>query len=75
MNSRNENVVLLRVQPISRRAFDGWAMAYIEHLDATAFRIPDGFLSDVVSSDREAAAEALDMMKYFITSGDPPAKT
>ncbi len=63
---RHGDVTLLSHAPLATRCFDGWAMAYIGGEDEPGFRIPSGYLSEVVADGDDAAGPILAAMQYFL---------
>ncbi len=64
-DSRHENIVLLDHAVVGERCFEAWAMAFVGRGDDPTFRIPSGFLGDIVAG-HSAAGTILEMMAYFL---------
>jgi hypothetical protein len=65
-DSRHENIVLLNHAAVGGRCFADWAMAFVGRGDDLAFRIPSGFLSELVAGDDGVAGNLLEVMTFFL---------
>ncbi|MCW2276083.1 hypothetical protein GJ654_19510 [Rhodoblastus acidophilus] len=65
-DKRHTDVCLLQHEYITKRCFEGWAMAYVEGEDGRGFTITPGFLHDVLHPSQSGAGPVLQLMKYVM---------
>jgi hypothetical protein len=65
-DKRHTDVCLLQHEYISKRCFEGWAMAYVEGEDGRGFTITPGFLHDVLHRSESCAGPVIQLMKYLM---------
>jgi len=65
-DKRHTDVCLLQHAYITRRCFEGWAMAYVEGAGGRGFTITPGLLKDVMHTSDGCAGPVIQLMKYVM---------
>ncbi|MCW2282619.1 hypothetical protein M2323_000380 [Rhodoblastus acidophilus] len=65
-DKRHTDVCLLQHEYITRRCFEGWAMAYVEGAGGQGFTITPGFLHDALHRSNGSSGPVLQLMKYVM---------